>query len=94
MGEEEHGMLAHAAQIGVHLLHPPSAPPINNPVRAFSGPPHLQNTQLCKLRRIFGAPACLPKDFPAVLPPSGISFPIFHIHNKGPYFPNRCMAWL
>lgn len=69
-----------------------SAPSRNKPVRAFSGPPHLQNAQLCKPRRIFGAPACLPKDLPEVLPPNGISFPISHIHNKGPYFLN-CI-WL
>ena len=59
----------------------PSTPSRNNPVRAFSGPPHLQKAQLCKPRRISGAPACLPKGLPAVLPPSGISFLISHIHN-------------
>lgn len=67
-----------------------STPSGNNPVRAFSGPPHLQKAQLCKPRRIFGAPACLLKGLPAVLPPSGISFPISHIHKsdiKDPIFP-------
>lgn len=45
-----------------------STPSGNNPVRAFSGPPHLQKAQLWKPRRIFGAPACLLKGLPAVLP--------------------------
>ena len=38
MGEEEHGMLAHAAQIGVHLLHPPLHHPEINQSGLSLGP--------------------------------------------------------
>lgn len=64
------------------------------PSQGFLWAPTFQKAQLWK-PRIFGAPACLLKGLPAVLPPSSISFPISHIHKsdiKDPIFPT--IVWL
>ena len=82
MGEEEHGMLAHAAQIGVHLLHPPLHHPEINQSGLSLGPHTFKTHSFANPGEYLGL-----KSFPqmASVSPS-------HIHNKGPYFLN--CVWL